>query len=93
VATQSVVVGTQEEAMKGKILITGINWIAFDKNPGSLTLGVKIRYRQPEISARIKCEDNDRGEIWLYKPQRGIAPGQAAVFYDGDVVVGGGVIE
>jgi tRNA (5-methylaminomethyl-2-thiouridylate)-methyltransferase len=93
VSTKRVMVGTQEEAMKGKILITGINWIAFDRNPGSLTLGVKIRYRQPEISAYLMCSDNDRGEVWFSKPQKGIAPGQAAVFYDGDVVVGGGIIE
>jgi len=93
VATNRIIVGTTEEAMKKRISITGINWIVFDKNPGSLTVDVKIRYRQPEISARIMCEDNDRGEIWLSKPQRGIAPGQAAVFYAGDVVVGGGIIE
>ena len=93
VVTNRVIVGTNEEAMKKKVSITEINWIAFDKNPSSLALGVKIRYRQPEISARIMCKDNDRGEIWLSKPQRGIAPGQAAVFYDGDVVLGGGVIE
>jgi tRNA-specific 2-thiouridylase len=93
VATNRVIVGTKEEAMKKRVSISGINWIAFDTNPGSLTLGVKIRYRQPEISACIMCGDNDRGEIWFSKPQKGIAPGQAAVFYDGDVVVGGGVIE
>jgi len=93
VANQRVVVGTREEAVKEKIFIAGINWIAFEKNPGFLSLGVKIRYRQPEISARLLCKDNDRGEVWFSKPQKGIAPGQAAVFYDGYVVVGGGVIE
>jgi tRNA-specific 2-thiouridylase len=93
VAANKVIVGTYEEAMKERMSITGINWIVFEKNPGSLAVDVKIRYRQTEIPARIMCEDNDRGEIWLSKPQRGIAPGQAAVFYAGDVVVGGGVIE
>jgi tRNA (5-methylaminomethyl-2-thiouridylate)-methyltransferase (EC 2.1.1.61) len=93
VAANKVIVGTYEEAMKQRISITGINWIVFDKKPGFFTVDVKIRYRQPEISACLICSDNDRGEVWLSKPQRGIAPGQAAVFYDGDVVVGGGVIE
>jgi tRNA-uridine 2-sulfurtransferase len=91
--SKRVVVGTSTEAMRTRISIRGMHWIALEKNFGSLKLAVKIRYRQPEITAQVMCDNNGRAEIVLDTPQRGIAPGQAAVIYDGDLVVGGGIIE
>lgn len=92
-ADRRVVVGTREEALSRRIPVTKVSWIAFDNNPGNLTLRVKVRYRQPEISASVSCRDNGKIEVLLSEPQMGIAPGQSAVFYEGDVVVGGGIIE
>jgi tRNA-specific 2-thiouridylase len=54
---------------------------------------VKIRYRHPEAPAAIERLEDGRVEIRFDAPQRAITPGQAAVFYDGDVCLGGGVIE
>jgi tRNA-uridine 2-sulfurtransferase len=56
-------------------------------------VNVKLRYRQPELPATAIIENDGRAEIQLLEPQIGIAPGQSAVFYDGDVVLGGGIIE
>lgn len=93
VVDNRIIVGTKEESVKIKASITGVNWIAFAQNPRTLSLKVKIRYRQPEIPAHIWCKNNAHGEIWFSEPQQGVTPGQAAVFYDGDIVVGGGTIE
>jgi tRNA-specific 2-thiouridylase len=53
---------------------------------------VKIRYKHPATSATVTLSENDRARIRLHEPQRAVTPGQAAVIYDGDVVLGGGWI-
>ena len=53
---------------------------------------VKIRYHQPEQSAVLLPLDETHVEIRFDHPQRAVTPGQAAVFYDGDTVLGGGVL-
>ena len=58
-----------------------------------LKAGVSIRYHHPDYSAQIENVSNDRLAIKFEKPQRAITPGQSAVIYDGDVLIGGGVIE
>ena len=93
VATKSVIVGTKEELLKRTILVSRANWIAYDKPEGSLKVTVKMRYRQPDIPATVRLQDDGKVEVTLSEPQMSVAPGQSAVFYDGDVVVGGGTIE
>jgi len=53
---------------------------------------VKIRYSHPGTPATVTPLENHRARIRLYEPQRAVTPGQAAVIYDGDVVIGGGWI-
>jgi tRNA-specific 2-thiouridylase len=53
---------------------------------------VKIRYNHPGTPATVTLSENDRARIRLHEPQRAVTPGQAAVIYDGDVVLGGGWI-
>ena len=52
---------------------------------------VRIRYRSEPVPATIRVE-GDRAEVRFERPQRAVTPGQAAVFYDGDRVIGGGTI-
>jgi tRNA-specific 2-thiouridylase len=92
-ATKSIIVGTREESLRKKILVSRLNWIAFERLQGPLKARVKMRYRQREIPATIRQREDDRVEVELSRPARTVAPGQSAVFYDGDVVVGGGIIE
>ena len=54
---------------------------------------MKIRYNQKEVPAEIQKMDQGRVRVGFKNPQIAVSPGQAAVFYDGDVVVGGGIIE
>jgi hypothetical protein len=53
---------------------------------------VKIRYNHPGTVATVTRLENDRAHVRLHEPQRAVTPGQAAVIYDDDVVLGGGWI-
>jgi tRNA-specific 2-thiouridylase len=92
-ATRAVVVGTKEELQQEKFTVAGINWMAFDPPPGSLEAQVKVRYRQAEQPAAIRLIEPGRAEVRWRTPQPAAAPGQSAVFYKGEVVLGGGIIE
>ena len=69
-----------------------LNWISVERLSAPMRVQAKIRYRQSEQSALISPEGNDLVHVRFDQPQRAIAPGQAVVFYDGDIVVGGGRI-
>lgn len=70
-----------------------VNWIACDAPAAPIRAQVRIRYRQPEQPARIIPIDKARVRIEFDSPQRAVAPGQAAVFYDGETVIAGGTID
>lgn len=72
--------------------VNKLNWIAFDKLTSPIKVKAKIRYRQIEKPATIYPHDADSVRVVFDEAQRAITAGQAAVFYDGDVVVGGGTI-
>ena len=68
-----------------------VNWLVTSMN-FPCEVGIQIRYNSPVVSAEIK-KINNGYEITFQKPQSAITPGQSIVFYDNDVVLGGGVIE
>jgi len=68
------------------------NWIAYDKIKAPIRAKVKVRYKQAEQWAKVEQVSNGTVRIEFDEPQRAIARGQAAVLYDGDVVIGGGTI-
>jgi tRNA-specific 2-thiouridylase len=68
------------------------NWIAFEKIDGPLRVKTKIRYNQTEQWSTATQTSHDTVHIEFDEPQFAIAKGQAAVLYDGDIVVGGGTI-
>ncbi len=70
--------------------IAGVNARGYSSEIGKAT--VKIRYSHPGTNATLTPLENGRAHIRLHEPQRAVTPGQAAVFYDGDVVLGGGWI-
>jgi len=67
--------------------------IALEKLAESKPVQAKIRYRHAEAKAMIFPLEGGRIRVEFEKPQRAITPGQAVVFYDGDAVVGGGIID
>ena len=87
-----VVLSTNSELFKKELDVKDVNWIAFDEPPKSFSAKVKIRYNQEEEPAKITVLEGNKVHIEFEIPQRAIAKGQAAVFYDGDTVLGGGTI-
>ena len=90
--TNEVVLGRNEDLFSREFDVSDINWIAFDAPPEKFRASVKIRYRQKEQPAEIIKDGENRVHVVFDEPQRAITSGQAAVFYDGDTVIGGGTI-
>ena len=89
---QAVIVGPNEGLYQATLFVERVNFIAVDRLREESTLKVRIRYKHVEAEARVTPESGDRVRVDFAKPQRAVTPGQSAVFYDGDVVVGGGII-
>jgi tRNA-specific 2-thiouridylase len=89
--TNRVIVGYAEDLVCDEFEIEHCNWI-IPSSDESRGVTVKIRYSHPGTRATLVRLGHDRAKVRLREPQRAITPGQAAVAYDGDVVVGGGWI-
>jgi tRNA-specific 2-thiouridylase len=91
--TGRVVLGKGADLQRSELIVDEANFISFDSLSFPLPVEVKIRYRSPFEPALIELVGPGRVQVRLQRPIAGISPGQAAVFYDGDTVVGGGTIE
>ena len=90
--TNRVIVGDVDDLVCDEFKIDRTNWIGRDLTGENVELAVKVRYSHPGTRAKVTPLENHRARIRLHEPQRAVTPGQAAVIYDGDVVVGGGWI-
>ncbi len=90
--TNNVVLGDEEHLFYKKVLVTNVNFIPFDKLESRMNVTAKLRYSQREQKAVITPMENGEVLVEFSEPQRAPSCGQAAVFYDGDIVVGGGTI-
>ncbi len=86
----SVVVGKDELLHTTQAVADRLNWIAIDALSGPLRVQAKIRHRHEPADATIRPGGSGQVVIEFDRPQRAVTPGQAAVFFDGDTVVGGG---
>jgi tRNA-uridine 2-sulfurtransferase len=86
------VVGEKENLYSQTLRARRVNLISVNDLGASMRVGVKIRHRHEPAAARIEMSGKDEILVTFDQPQRAITPGQAAVFYHGDVVVGGGWI-
>lgn len=89
----TVVVGGADEVHGGGLLAYGVNWVALEGLNEPKEVLCQIRYNAPAVPAKIYPEKNGRVEVRFFEPQRAITPGQRVVWYDGDVLLGGGTIE
>jgi tRNA-specific 2-thiouridylase len=90
--TNTLVIGDETDLYTKSFNICRINLIACENIFHPLRLGIKTRYLQKESTALVEQTGFDGARVEFDEPQRAITPGQAAVFYDGDVVIGGGTI-
>ncbi|NLY43629.1 MAG: tRNA 2-thiouridine(34) synthase MnmA [Clostridiaceae bacterium] len=88
-----VVLGEEGQQYRSTLIASNINFIPFDRLEREMEVTAKIRYSAKEAEAVISPEGEDRVLVRFKTPQRAVTPGQAVVFYDGDVLVGGGTIE
>ncbi len=90
-AANAVIVGGVDELQTRVISVGAMTWNG-ERNGGTLRAEVRIRHRHAPAAARIEIGPNLTATIYFDEPQRAPAPGQAAVIYDGDAVLGGGTI-
>jgi tRNA-specific 2-thiouridylase len=93
VPRNELVVGNRKDLYSRSLVAAGVNWVAVDQPQQPIRAGVRIRYRAAESPATITTLASGKVRIDFDEPQPAITPGQAAVFYDDDVVLGGGWIE
>jgi tRNA-specific 2-thiouridylase len=89
----AIIVGSRQELYSSEFTATSLNWIAIDKLRQSITVNARIRHSHREARATVTPTAEDRVHVRFEQPQLAITPGQSVVFYQGDTVVGGGVIE
>ena len=88
-----VTVGPRSALDRTTFTASQVNWIGCDPAAGWISAAAQIRHRHRAAAGRVRALDNGRAEFEFDEPQPAVTPGQAAVFYDGDVVVGGGWID
>jgi len=89
----ALIVGDEREVYGDTFIVNTLNWINFQEVTSSLSAQVKIRYNHPGSEAVISPKEKGEVEVKFKSPQKAITPGQAAVFYDGETVMGGGWIK
>ena len=87
-----VIVGTEQALYSKELIANEINWLAIDKLKEPLKLKAKVRYRAKEAECTVYPIENEQVKVIFDEPQRAITPGQSVVFYDEDIVIGGGKI-
>ena len=92
-ATSTVVVGERRSLEQFTLTASGVNWISTGAPSDWIPVAAQIRHRHAAAPGRVRALADDRAELEFEVPQPAITPGQAVVFYDGDIVVGGGWID
>ena len=88
-----VIVGDRHAGGRTECTVSRMNWVSIAQPTSPIRAEVKIRYRSQPVTAQIIPLEDSRIKIMFEEPQFGITPGQAAVLYSGDMVLGGGIIE
>lgn len=90
--TNSVILGNNNDLYSYEVKAQDFNWISGEVPDSKFRCKAKIRYRQPEQWATVTAVGKYAANIVFDEAQRAVTPGQSAVLYDGDIVLGGGII-
>jgi tRNA-specific 2-thiouridylase len=88
-----VIVGTRDSATQSECTVARVNWVSIPAPTAPIRASVQVRYRSPAVPVTAIPLEGGRLKLVFDEPQFSITPGQAAVLYDGDIVLGGGIIE
>ncbi|MEJ2355803.1 MAG: tRNA 2-thiouridine(34) synthase MnmA, partial [candidate division WOR-3 bacterium] len=91
--TNSITLGEKSDLLDDELLADNLNWIAIEKLNDKLKVTAKIRYRHIGATATIVPYKKEMVLVKFKEPQSAITPGQAVVFYQNDVLIGGGTIK
>ena len=91
--TNEVVIGPADKTFKKSLVAVNLNWIGIDSLTKEISVSAKIRSTQQPVSASVMPDSNDSVRVIFDDPQKSIAIGQSVVFYEDDLVLGGGVID
>jgi len=89
----TITVGDRGDVYGDDLIADELNWISVDRIDAPTKVNAKIRYNSPESEAEILPLSKEKVRVMFNKPQFAITPGQSVVFYNGDTVVGGGIIQ
>ena len=91
-STNTVVLGKVEDLFKNTMKVGGINSMKYPTIPEGIETVTQIRYNDPGVMGTLRNLENGQVEVDFHANVKGVAPGQSAVFYEGDHVIGGGII-
>ena len=89
----AIIVGNKEDVYRDELIASGLNWVAIAELKRPTRVKARIRHLHQESEAVITPVSDDKVYVKFKEPQMAIAPGQAVVFYQGDIVIGAGTIE
>ena len=92
-STNTVLLGPEESLFKNECTVSDLNLFAPRLGQGETEVHVKLRYATPATPAILSPRDSSHLQVRFRQPQRAISPGQSMVFYDGETVLGGGIIQ
>jgi tRNA-uridine 2-sulfurtransferase len=88
-----VVVGSRAETHSSECTVDRVNWVSIVRPSAPIRAEVQVRYRSEAVPVSVIPLDGDKVRLVFDEPQFGITPGQAAVWFDGEIVLGGGIID
>lgn len=89
--TSDIMLGHRDDLYQNKMIVKDVNWVS-GVSENQIKCSVKIRYRGPELPCTVYL-DNDIASVIFDTPACAITPGQSAVFYNNDIILGGGIID
>lgn len=92
-AANEIVVGCKEDLYSKTLTVSDVNWCSINKPEGAIKAEVKIRRQHKEASATVTPLEDNKVSVEFDEPQMSVTAGQSAVFYSGDTVLGGGIID
>ena len=92
VSRNALVVGPKSELGQQTLIARDVNWLSGQPPQAPIAAQIKIRYKARGIDGEVMDLGNGRSQVTFHEPVFGVTAGQGAIFYDGDVCLGGGII-